>query len=62
MRARSLWSFFGKKRFRSFELTFRGMIGAIPRAQATALLERLSYPLSVIATRGVMSGPISSEV
>src|SRR4051812_16973155 len=34
----------------------------MPRTSAAARLVWLSYPLSVIATRGRMSGPISSDV
>jgi hypothetical protein len=62
IRARSLYSFFGKKRPRSLEFSLRGMTGVTPRARAASRLGRLSYPLSVIATRGVMSGPRSSEI
>src|SRR3954469_3454295 len=34
----------------------------MPRASAAARLAWLSYPLSVIAMRGRMSGPMSSDV
>ena len=62
IRARSLQSFFGNNRPRSLEFSLRGMTGVIPRVRAASRLERLSYPLSVIATRGRISGPRSREV
>jgi hypothetical protein len=62
MRARSLYRRLGKKRPRCLEFSRRGMTGVIPRARAAARLAWLSYPLSVIAMRGRMSGPMSSEI
>src|SRR2546421_10408956 len=38
------------------------MTGVMPRASAAARLAWLSYPLSVIAMRGRMFGPMSSDV
>ena len=59
---RSQRSFFGKNRRRCFEFALRGIIDVIPRVRAAARLDRPSYPLSVIATRSVMSGARSNEV
>src|ERR1700730_10123416 len=61
MRARVLYGSFGKNfgLFLAFERY--GMTGTIPRARHAARLAFESYPLSVSAARGRMSGPISSE-
>lgn len=45
-----------------FSLSLYGMTGAIPRALAAVRLAILESPLSPMATRGVISGPISSSV
>ena len=39
-----------------------GITGVMPRASAATRFAWLSYPLSVIAMRGRMSGPMSSDV
>ncbi len=62
MRARSLYKRLGKKRPLCFEFSRRGITGVMPRARAAARLAWLSYPLSVIAMRGRISGPMSIDV
>ncbi|MDQ3560677.1 MAG: hypothetical protein M3453_16125 [Pseudomonadota bacterium] len=51
-----------KKAGLSFSLSLCGMTGAMPRARAAVRLALLEYPLSPMAARGVMSGPMSSSV
>ena len=62
IRARVLYSTFGKKPglFLAFERC--GMTGMMRRLRQAARLAAESYPLSVSAARGGMSGPMSSEV
>jgi len=62
IRARSLYRHLGKKRPRCLEFSRRGMTGVIPRARAADRFASLSYPLSVTAMRGRISGPMSSDV
>ena len=62
IRARVLLSSLGKKL--GFFLAFArcGMTGMMRRLRQAARFAAESYPLSVSAARGVMSGPMSSEV
>ena len=61
IRARVRYRIFGKNL--GFFLTFEryGITGAIPRARQAARFAFESYPLSVNAARGLISGPMPSE-
>ncbi len=59
---RPLYRRLGKNRPLCLEFSRRGITGVMPRARAAARFASLSYPLSVIAMRGRISGPMSSEV
>ena len=61
IRARPLYSSFGKNFGLSTVFSRYGITGQIPRCRAAARFARASYPLSVITARGVMSGPMSSR-
>ena len=61
-RARVLYSSFGKNFGLLLLLERYGIIGTIPRSRQATRLAFESYPLSVIAARGLMSGPMSSDV
>ena len=61
-RARVLYSNFGKN-FGLLSLLDRyGITGTIPRSRQASRFAFESYPLSVIAARGLMSGPMSSDI
>ena len=55
MRARALYSIFGKNAGLSMAFDLNGMTGQMPRRRAPSRLAFASYPLSVIAARGAMS-------
>ena len=61
-RARVLYNRFGKNFGLLLLLERCGITGTIPRSRQAARLALESYPLSVIAARGLISGPMSSEV
>ena len=61
MRARVLYGNFGKNLGLFLVFERYGMIGAIPRFRHAVRFAFESEPLSVIAARGRMSGPISRE-
>lgn len=60
-RARALYKTFGKKFGLFFTLERYGITGTMPRSRHAARFAFESYPLSVSAARGLMSGPMSSE-
>ena len=59
--ARALYKTFGKNFGLSLTLERYGITGTIPRARQAARFAFESYPLSVSAARGRISGPIPSE-
>jgi hypothetical protein len=60
-RARALYRTFGKNFGLPFTLERYGITGTMPRSRQAARFVFESYPLSVSAARGLMSGPIPSE-
>jgi len=59
MRARALYSIFAKKAGRSVAFDLYGITGHTPRLRQASRFALESYPLSVMAARGAMSGPMS---
>jgi hypothetical protein len=57
-----LESIFGKNAGLSIAFDLYGMTGQMPRLRAPSRLAFASYPLSVMAARGAMSGPRSRRI